>query len=124
MGRHRRIVVAAICALCAGVIIGVHFLPDVPFLSGSVASRNKTTRISLSGKGGKHRRAPIWFSLGSTKPRAPSSFLPEELAASRGLQLMAERPHPWSREVWALLLDRLFDSGARLVMFDLVFNFA
>ena len=35
---------------------------------------------------------------------------------------MSERPFPWSREVWALLLDRLFASGARLVMFDLIFN--
>src|SRR5205807_8113980 len=38
------------------------------------------------------------------------------------LQLMAEHPFPWSREVWARLLDRLFESGARLVIFDLVFN--
>ena len=35
---------------------------------------------------------------------------------------MTARPFPWSREVWALLLDRLFAAGARLVMFDLVFN--
>jgi CHASE2 domain-containing sensor protein len=38
------------------------------------------------------------------------------------LQLMAEHPFPWSREVWARLLDRLFESGARLVIFDLLFN--
>jgi adenylate cyclase len=38
--------------------------------------------------------------------------------------LMSERPFErgWSSEVWALLLDRLFGAGARLVMFDLVFN--
>ena len=35
---------------------------------------------------------------------------------------MAEHPFPWSREVWARLLDRLFESGARLVIFDLIFN--
>jgi CHASE2 domain-containing sensor protein len=40
----------------------------------------------------------------------------------RMLQLMAEHPFPWSREVWARLLDRLFESGARLVMFDLIFD--
>ena len=49
-------------------------------------------------------------------------FEPGELANNRALQLMSERPFPWSREVWALLLDRLFASGARLVMFDLIFN--
>jgi adenylate cyclase len=35
---------------------------------------------------------------------------------------MTERPFPWSREVWALLLDRLFSAGARVVMFDVIFN--
>jgi len=34
---------------------------------------------------------------------------------------MTARPFPWSRELWALLLDRLFASGARLVIFELVF---
>src|SRR5438477_5823051 len=46
----------------------------------------------------------------------------DEIASSRGLQLMTERSYPWSREIWALLLDRLFDSGARLVIFDILFN--
>ena len=47
---------------------------------------------------------------------------PEELANNRAFQLMTERPYPWSREVWALLLDRLFGAGAKLVMFDLLFS--
>ena len=47
---------------------------------------------------------------------------PEEIANNRAFQLMTERPFPWSREVWALLLDRLFGAGARLVMFDVMFD--
>ncbi len=35
---------------------------------------------------------------------------------------MKERPFPWSREVWAILLDKLFAAGARLVIFDMMFN--
>ena len=35
---------------------------------------------------------------------------------------MTEKPFPWSREVWALLLDRLFGAGARAVMFDMIFS--
>ena len=46
----------------------------------------------------------------------------EEIASNRAFQLMTEKPFPWSREVWALLLDRLFVGGARVVMFDMVFN--
>ncbi len=47
---------------------------------------------------------------------------PDEIANNRAFQLMTERPFPWSREVWALLLDRLFGAGARLVMFDMITN--
>jgi len=46
----------------------------------------------------------------------------EEVAGNRAFQLLTERPFPWSREVYALLLDRLFGAGARLVIFDLMFN--
>jgi adenylate cyclase len=48
---------------------------------------------------------------------------PEEAANNRAFRLMTEKPFAeWSREIWALFLDRVFASGARLVMFDLVFN--
>src|SRR5437763_16014286 len=47
---------------------------------------------------------------------------PEEIAGNRAFELMTERPFPWSREVWVLLLDRLFGAGARLVLFDMMFN--
>ena len=47
---------------------------------------------------------------------------PDEIGNNRAFQLMTEHPFPWSREVWALLLDRLFAAGARLVMFDMIFS--
>jgi adenylate cyclase len=46
----------------------------------------------------------------------------DEIASNRAFQLMTEKPFPWSREVWALLLDRLFGAGARAVMFDMIFS--
>ena len=47
---------------------------------------------------------------------------PDEIANNRAFQVMTERPFPWSREIYALLLDRLFGAGARLVMFDIITN--
>ena len=44
----------------------------------------------------------------------------DELAASPTLQLMKRRP-PWSRKVYADVLDRLADAGARVVAFDVLF---
>jgi adenylate cyclase len=122
MARHRRIVVAAICASCAAVILAGHFFPGLPFLSG-IWQQEQNFEDFLQREGRKARTHPEFVFLGidqSTLELPP--FSPEELASSRALQLMTERPYPWSREVWALLLDRLFGAGARAVMFDFVSN--
>lgn len=47
-----------------------------------------------------------------------SSALPEDVQRSRALQKMGA--WPWSREVYALVLDRLIDAGASMVVFDLM----
>src|SRR5438067_2371162 len=122
MARHRRIVVAVICAFCAAVIFVGHFFPSLPFLSG-IWTQEQNFEDFLQREGRKARTHPEFVFLGidqSTLELPP--FSPEELASSRALQLMTERPYPWSREVWALLLDRLFGAGARAVMFDFVSN--
>jgi adenylate cyclase len=51
------------------------------------------------------------------------SLWPEDIAASPALQLIsnAKGAWNWSREVDALVLDRLVNAGAKLVVFDLVF---
>jgi adenylate cyclase len=49
-----------------------------------------------------------------------SSAFPEDIAGSRPLQLMDE-VYPWSREVYAHLIERLVEGGARTVVIDLLF---
>lgn len=49
-----------------------------------------------------------------------SSAFPEDIEASRPLQLMSE-VFPWSREVYAHLIERLIEGGARTVVIDLMF---
>ncbi len=122
LSRHRRLVVAAICGFCAGAIIAVHFFPSFPFVS-AVWRQEQNYENFLQREGRKTATRPDFVFLGidqSTLELPP--LLPEELANNRALQLMTERSWPWSREVWALLLDRLFGAGARLVMFDFVCN--
>ena len=48
-----------------------------------------------------------------------SSAFPEDIEASRPLQLM-NRLFPWSREVYAHLIDQLVAAGARTVVVDLL----
>jgi len=45
---------------------------------------------------------------------------PEEIAASPTLQLM-QQPWPWDRRVYAAILEKLMDAGAKVVVFDFVF---
>jgi adenylate cyclase len=122
LGRHRRLVVAAICLFCTAVIITGHFFPNLPFLSG-VWRQEQGFQDFLQREGRKTatRSDIVFLAIDQSTLELPP-FLPEELENNRPLQLMTERPWPWSREVWAHLLDRLFGAGARLVMFDLLFN--
>ncbi|MES2440138.1 MAG: adenylate/guanylate cyclase domain-containing protein [Verrucomicrobiota bacterium] len=49
-----------------------------------------------------------------------SSAFPEDIEGSRPLQLMNE-VFPWSREVYALMIERLVEGGAKTVVIDLMF---
>ena len=96
----------------------------MPFLS-ALWRGEQPSMISCAG--GSKNRDPVpedfvFLGIDQKLARSCRRFCRRRLGASRGLQLMAERPFPWSRELWALLLDKLFAAGARLVIFDMVFN--
>ncbi|MBA3831377.1 MAG: adenylate/guanylate cyclase domain-containing protein [Chthoniobacterales bacterium] len=122
LSRHRLLILAAICFSFTGLVLLLHLAPNVPFVS-AVWSGEKRFEDFLQKEGRKTPTRDDFVFLGidqSTLELPP--FAPEELAHNRAFQLMTARPFPWSREVWALLLDRLFASGARLVLFDMAFN--
>jgi adenylate cyclase len=120
--RHRLLVLAAICGFLTGTILLLRVLPGVPFL-GSVWTGEQAYEDLLQREGRKTPTHSEFVFLGIDQSSAQfSPFDDAQLENNRALQLMAERPFPWSREVWALLLDRLFSAGARLVIFDLVFS--
>jgi len=123
LSRYRRLVVAAVCAICTGIIIAVHFFPSFPFLS-AVWRQEQNYQDFLEREGRKTAARPdlVFLGIDEATVDLKATLLPEELAGNRAFELLTERAQPWSRELWALLLDRLFNAGARLVMFDLVFN--
>ena len=111
---------AAICVSCTALVMSVRFVPAVPVLS-QVWGNEQALQDWLHRTGRRTSTHPeLVFVAISTKSLAG----PESAKAGkdRMLQLMAQHPFPWSREVWARLLDRLFESGARLVIFDLLFG--
>jgi adenylate cyclase len=49
-----------------------------------------------------------------------NELAPEEIAASPTLQLM-QQPWPWDRRIYAAVLEKLIQAGAKVVVFDFVF---
>src|SRR5213596_1549684 len=122
LGRHRLLVLAFICIFWTALIFSGHFFPGAPFISAPW--RGEQSFEDLVRREGRKTPAPsdfVFLGIDQSTLQLPP-LTAEEIASNRAFQLMTERPYPWSREVWALLLDRLFGAGARLVMFDMLFN--
>ena len=122
LNRHRLVILVAICALWTVLILTAHFFPTVPFISTPWRSEQGFEDL-LRREGRKTATRSDFVFVGidqSTLEFQP--FDQAQMANNRALQLMAAQPYPWSREVWALLLDRLCNAGARLVMFDVSFD--
>ena len=51
----------------------------------------------------------------------PADFSPEEYQREPALALLQQN-FPWSRAVWARLIQKLGDAGAKVIVFDLVFT--
>src|SRR4030095_12308657 len=111
---------AAICVSCTALVMSLRFVPAVPVLS-QVWGNEQALQDGLRRTGRRASTHPefVFVAISTKSLAGPESA---KAAKDRMLQLMAEHPYPWSREVWARLLDRLFESGALLVIFDLLFR--
>ncbi|HEY7000571.1 MAG TPA: adenylate/guanylate cyclase domain-containing protein [Candidatus Udaeobacter sp.] len=122
LGRHRFMALACICLFWTALTFIGHFSPGAPFISAPW--RGEQSFEDLLRREGRKTPAPsdfVFLGIDQSTLQLPP-LTAAEIASNRAFQLMTERPFPWSREVWALLLDRLFGAGARLVVFDMMFN--
>jgi adenylate cyclase len=116
------LILAGICAFVTAVVLGLHFAAGVPFLS-VVWTGEQAYEDLLRQEGRKTKTHQDFVFIGIDQESLKLTAVgPEEIQANRAFQLMMERPFPWSREIWALMLDRLIGAGARLVIFDMVFD--
>src|SRR5260370_40535343 len=121
-GRARLLVLTLICLFWTGLVFVGHFFPAAPFLS--TPWRGEQSLEDLLRREGRKTAAPqdfVFLGIDQSTLQLPP-LTAEEVSGNRAFQLMTAQPFPWSREVWALLLDRLFGAGARLVMFEIKFN--
>jgi len=115
-------ILAGICAFITVLVLALHFAAGVPFLS-IVWSSEQAYEDVLRREGRKTKTHNDFVFIGIDQESLKLTAVgPEEIQNNRAFQLMTERPFPWSREIWALLLDRLFSAGARVVMFDMIFG--
>ena len=122
LARHRRLAFAAICTFWTAVVFVGYFFPALPFISVPWRAE-QSFEDTLRREGRKTPTHDDFIFLGIDQQSLQLDAVgPEEIAGNRAFELMTERPYPWSREIWVLLLDRLFGAGARLVIFDLMFN--
>jgi adenylate cyclase len=122
LGRYRLLVLASICVFWTGLIFLGYFFPMTPFLSTPWrGEQGFEDLLRREGRKTATRNDFVFLGLDQSTLQMPP-LAPDEVANNRAFQLMTERPFPWSREIYALLLDRLFGAGARLVMFDMMFD--
>ncbi len=122
LARHRLVLLGLIAAFWTALVALAHFFPSAPFLS-AVWNGERSFSDLLRRDGRKTAVHSDFVFVGIDQQSLQLNAVGgEEAAGNRALELMLQKPYPWSREVWALLLDKLFQSGARLVIFDIVFS--
>ncbi len=122
LGRYRLLILASICVFWTGLIFLGHFLPMTPFVSAPWRGEQSfEDLLRREGRKTATRNDFVFLGLDQSTLQLPP-LTPDEIANNRAFQVMTERPFPWSHEIWALLLDRLFGAGARLGVFDIITN--
>jgi serine/threonine protein kinase/class 3 adenylate cyclase len=120
--RHRLLVLGAICLFWTALGLFQHAFPSLPFVSPVWLNEQRYEDfLQRNGRRTPTRDDFVFLGVDQATLEMPP-LAPEELANNRAFQLMTANQFPWSREVWAILLDKLCRAGARLVMFDFVFN--
>ena len=120
-GRHRRVALALICGLCTGAIIAAAMFRSIIF-ANSIWANETGFRDALERRAQRTKTHDEFVFLGIDEAsKQLDQVSPEEIASSPALQKMRQE-FPWSRAVYAELIDRLCDAGARLVIFDLTFD--
>lgn len=111
--------VAIMMIVAIGVLAVLHAMP------ATRAALLRFERLTLDGfhqHGAKTPANPDIVVIGIDDASLTlGSAWPEDIAASPALQAM-QKQWPWPRRVWAQVLDKLFEAGARQVFLDITFK--
>jgi adenylate cyclase len=111
----RSIIVLAICGICTFAILGLWKSGFLPLQQMEFFAQDWQTRLG--------RNTPVddrLVLIGIDKPVYSSDFSDEEIQREPVLKDL-QNNFPWSRAVWARLIEKLSGAGAKVIVFDLVF---
>jgi adenylate cyclase len=111
----RSIVALAICAVCTAGLLCLWNRGYVPLQQMEFFAQDWQIRLG--------RKTPVNDRLaliGIDQPVYLSDFSDEELKTEPVLRHLQQN-FPWSRAVWARLIEKLAGAGAKVIVFDLVF---
>jgi adenylate cyclase len=111
----RPVIVLSICAACTLMFLRLWHQGFVPLQQMEFFALDWQTRL-----GRKTSVDDRLVLIGIDKPVYLSEFSDEELQQEPVLRHL-QNNFPWSRAVWARLIEKLSDAGAKVIVFDLVF---
>lgn len=115
--RHRsRKAPIIICGACSLLVAALYWLVFPPLYNAEYYTEDTLLR---SGKPAPRDPRIIFIAIDNSSLKL-DQLDPAVVEASPALQLM-KQGWPWPREVYPLILDRLFDSGAKVVAMDMLF---
>ena len=112
---RRSLIVLAICGVYTLAAVGLWRHGFVPFQQMEFFAQDWQTRL-----GPKTPMDDRLVLIGIDKPVYASDFSDRELEREPVLRDL-QNNFPWSRAVWARLIEKLSDAGAKVIVFDLVF---
>jgi adenylate cyclase len=115
-GTKRALVVLAICAVCTTALTLLWMHHFVPLQEMEFWAQDQQTRLGRFTP--KDERLVL---IGIDKPVYPPTDFSEEEFQREPLLRDLQKNFPWSRVVWARLIEKLADAGAKVIVFDLVF---
>ena len=111
----RAIVLLAACSLITLLLLGAHLF-NLQFLSDA----EHYVQDWFLRLGRRVPPDPRLVLVGIDRPSYAQDILPAEAEADPVLDAL-RRNFPWSRNVWAVLIERLANAGAKAIVIDLVF---
>ena len=109
--------VAILCAICTAAVVLMH-ARLTPFRQAENQVRDLL--IQHNSRRSVVDPALVYVALDDATMNVGGSLFPDDVAASPALQKMAAG-WPWPRDVYAMLIDRLMQAGAKVVALDILF---